>query len=455
MFINAGIASRKTDLMSFIPTTCPERARQPDWSCHARRITLIYAGFALLWILASDRTVFYLLGDHQNIVWVNIAKGGFFVAVTSVFLWFLMKRMLTGMERSQAELADREDQIRTIYNAVNDGIIIIRPATGKILSANQTACTIFRYDGGAFLALSLSDLAVQDDGWGPLTGEAMLAATADSHHNSIERRCRRSDGSIFWAEVVCLETRLGGGKCLLVTIRDITGRHEAELEIRDSRSQLRALLTHLEQAREDERARISREVHDVLGQLLTGMKMNLKWITQRLPQRSEGNGKLHEKLKETDGFANSILASIQEISHDLRPNILDRLGLVPALRFESGRFTKRAGIACQFNTLLETIRLPTEKQTHVFRIVQELLTNVARHARADMVTINLLRHQSECVITVTDNGIGIPENIIRDPGSLGILGMMERATLLGGELQIKRAQNCGTIATLTFHETPP
>jgi len=409
-------------------------------------ITLIYSGFASLWIFASDRFVFNFLADAQNILWINIAKGVFFVAVTSILLWFLMRRMLIGLERSQAELADREDQIRTIYNAVNDGILIAHPESGIIHNANQTAGEIFRYDRSVFPACSLADLLSAAD-----EGQAFKVDAGQGAHACL---CKRADGSEFWAEVVCLKTRLGGEESLLVTIRDITDRHQAEQEILESRSRLRALLGHLEKAREEERTRISREVHDVLGQLLTGVKMNLKWITQRIPESANAREPLLAKLHETDTFANAILASIQEIAHDLRPGILDRLGLVPALRFEADRFAKRTGISCQFNTLIDEIQLPPENTTHVFRVVQEMLTNVARHASANMVTINLVRRGDETyVITVADNGIGIAEGKLTDPSSLGLLGMMERAKLLGGEVAIHPGARQGTTATLTFKES--
>ncbi len=302
----------------------------PSWHLHARRIALIYAVFASLWILTSDRTLFHFLADYRNILWVNIAKGIFFVSITSVMLWLLMRQMLMGLERSQGELMKREE------------------------------------------------------------------------------------------------------------------------EIRESRSRLRALLSHLEQAREEERTRISREVHDVLGQLLTGVKMNLKWIAQRIPKHADDRDALLTKLDETDTFANSILASIQEIAQDLRPGILDRLGLLPALRFEAERFSKRTGIAYQFNTLLESIDLPAEKSTHVFRVVQEMLTNVARHAHANMVTISITQDADDSVILVRDNGSGIPDGKFEDADSLGLLGMQERASLLGGSISIRRDTKGGTTARLTF-----
>jgi len=305
----------------------------PAWRVHARRIALIYAGFAGLWILTSDRTVFHFLEDYQNILWVNIAKGMLFVLITSILLWMLMRRMLMGLERSQAELSEREN------------------------------------------------------------------------------------------------------------------------EVRESRARLRSLVARMEEAREEERTRISREVHDVLGQLLTGVRMNLKWIMQRIPEDADDGARLQAKLKETDSFANSILASIQEIAQDLRPGILDRLGLVPALRFEAERFTKRTGIPCEFNTLLEAIDLPDNLTIHVFRVVQEMLTNVARHASAGMVSINLLRRDGECAIMVTDDGIGIPDGKLDSPASLGLLGMMERASLLEGRISIQRGPSKGTLATLTFKET--
>ena len=313
----------------------PQAVPTPAWKWHATRITLIYGGFASLWILTSDRAVFFLLADAQDILWINITKGIFFVAITSALLWSLMRRTLAGLERSQIDLAARE------------------------------------------------------------------------------------------------------------------------IEIRKSRTQLRALLKHLEQAREDERTRISREVHDVLGQLLTGMKMHLKWVTQRIPKDTADREALISKLGETDSFANAILASIQEIALDLRPGILDRLGLMPALRFETERFAKRTGIACQFNSLPDGIDLPPEQATHVFRVVQEMLTNAARHARAGMVTVSVTQHDERVAIRVADDGIGIPDGAEDAPNSLGLLGMRERAILLGGEVAIRRGATGGTNATLTLPAPRP
>ena len=118
---------------------------RPAWKFHARRIALVYCGFSSLWILLSDKAVFHMIPDSHKIEWINIAKGLFFVVVTSFLLWAMMRRMLGGLEQSQTELRESEHQVRTIYDAVNDGIVIVDPENGRVLGANLAACRMFKH----------------------------------------------------------------------------------------------------------------------------------------------------------------------------------------------------------------------------------------------------------------------------------------------------------------------
>lgn len=437
-----------------------EPGRQPDadlpaWNSHARRIALIYCGFSVLWILLSDEALYFLFPRHENFKWFHVAKGLFFVGVTTTLLWFLLRRLLGGLGRSQADLREREHQVRTIYNAVNDGIVILDPENGAILGANLTACRMFRYPHDRIRHLSLEDITSGEHPYTYKRAMQMLRGTRSGEKTSAEWRCKRSDGSQFWAEVIGLVTLIDRQPRFLATVRDVTQRHHAENEIRESRARLRALLTHLQEIREAERTRISREVHDVLGQLLTGMKMNLSWIGRRIHQYGDaaGGAEMLAKLEETEALADSVIESVQEISHDLRPGILDDLGLPAAIRFESQRFARRTGIATRVSTAAEPVDVSPSRATQVFRVFQEMLTNVARHAAASEVTVRLDRDDGQLILEVVDNGRGISDEEVRAAGSLGLLGMSERAALLEGELRLERSTAGGTIASLTFPES--
>lgn len=421
---------------------------------YAWRIALLYLGFGTLWILTSDRTVFYFIRDFREIEWVNTAKGLFFVFTTAVLLWFLLRRLLVRLERSRVELLEREHQVRTIYHAVSDGILIVDPGEGRVLDANETACRMLGRAAETLRGLELEELHDRDDAEEIAADSLFSGVLLSGEPATGEWRCRKADGTTIWTEVSGRTIPIGGEPRLLITLHDVSKRRAAEEEIRESRSQLRALLTRFEETREFERRRISREVHDVLGQLLTSLKLNLGWIARRIVPATPQHAEIRTKIEESGMLADAILASIQEIAHDLRPGVLDGLGLMAALRFEAGRFTRRTAISCDVDGLPDRVELAPERATQVFRVVQEMLTNVARHALARSVRLDLRHDDGGLVLTVTDDGVGITETAMRAKGSLGLLGMSERAAMLGGTVSIRRGENGGTIASLVFPENP-
>lgn len=236
----------------------------------------------------------------------------------------------------------------------------------------------------------------------------------------------------------------------------ITERKRAEQELRDSRVRLRALLARLQDAREQERTRIAREVHDVLGQLVTGMKMDLSWLERRLPRIAdeELRADITQKITATTALTDSMLGSVQKISRDLRPSLLDNLGLSETIQSEVRLFSERTGMACEITSLPVSLEMPPDHATHVFRIFQEILTNVARHSRATRVRVDLARKPEGLKLTVEDNGCGISPAAMQDPASLGLLGMSERAALLGGRVGILGVPGGGTSVTLTLPAEP-
>lgn len=243
-----------------------------------------------------------------------------------------------------------------------------------------------------------------------------------------------------------------------VTIFDvITDRKLAEQELRKSRESLRALLARLQETREQERTRISREIHDVLGQLLTGMKMDLSWLERRLAGIADAGLResFQKKISATNSLTDLMLESVQKISRDLRPSLLDNLGLAAALQSEARQFAERTGIACEIAAMPAAVRVSADCATNVFRIFQEILTNVARHSLASHVRIAMEQTAAALTLKVEDDGRGISSAASRDPASLGLLGMTERAAMHGGHIEIKGDEGRGTCVTLTIPSENP
>ncbi len=234
--------------------------------------------------------------------------------------------------------------------------------------------------------------------------------------------------------------------CVLM---DITERKRAEENARHSRDQLRALSARLESLREQERIRIAREIHDELGQKVTALKMDLLRVERKLGELESSpavNALLDTVVGATE-LASGIITSVQKIATELRPGALDKLGLGPALQYEARQFQERTGIPCKVRLPEREPTFSSELSTALFRIFQECLTNVARHANASEVEAEL-RIDSGCVVlSVHDNGRGITQTAITSPGALGLLGMKERAALLAGEISFHSGPAQGTTVT--------
>jgi two-component system, NarL family, sensor histidine kinase UhpB len=227
-----------------------------------------------------------------------------------------------------------------------------------------------------------------------------------------------------------------------------TERRRAEKQLRESHEQLRALSVYLQRVREEERTRIAREVHDELGQALTSCKLDLSLIASRLPRTLKP---LIEKAKALSAHMDSTIQTVRRISTELRPGILDHLGLVAALEWQANEFQTRTGIKCEVQTSLQDPQLEQNLATTFFRIFQETLTNIIRHAGATHVWVHLKEESGRIIMDVKDNGRGIGPEEISDTRSLGLLGMKERAALMGGEFRIGLARGGqGTKVTVSI-----
>jgi signal transduction histidine kinase len=221
------------------------------------------------------------------------------------------------------------------------------------------------------------------------------------------------------------------------------------IEHRQLEEQLRALSAHVESAREEERTGIAREIHDVLGQALTAIKMDLAWLARRMA----GDGAVErppllEKIEVMSQTTDEVIQQVRRISAELRPGVLDDLGLLAAIEWQAQEFELRTGTVCTVESDLAESAIGRDLATAAFRIFQEALTNVARHASAKQVDVRLVQDGGTLQLDVRDDGRGITAEELADPRSLGLLGMRERARRFGGVVTVAVGPQGGTVVSL-------
>jgi len=242
----------------------------------------------------------------------------------------------------------------------------------------------------------------------------------------------RANGDEFPMEASISQLDTPDGKLYTVILRDVTERVSAQRE-------LATFAAEATSVREQEKSRIARELHDELAQSLTALKMDTIWLRDNLGDTASSRDKLSQML----GMLDASVAAVRRIAADLRPLVLDDLGLVPAIEWLAQNFSQRTGVACELE-VDEDLELGEPHATGVFRIVQESLVNVGKHARAEKVEVRLVRRGDELVITVQDDGVGFRLSSPRKPQSLGLVGLRERAHLLRGEVRLASQPGYGT-----------
>ncbi|RBA25225.1 PAS domain-containing sensor histidine kinase [Herminiimonas fonticola] len=272
-----------------------------------------------------------------------------------------------------------------------------------------------------------------------------------------EEQRHAEDGSLRWYDTIKTPIRNDAGEVIGTTgiSRDITDRKLAEQELLASRTQLRELSAYLQTVREEERTRISRELHDELGQSLTAIRIGLDVLeTQHELQDKDWLNNL-QGLKQ---IADSTVESVQRIAADLRPSILDELGLPSAIDWLLESFSERSKVVYELILPPSTLAFTRDISTAIFRIVQEALTNVSRHSHATLVVVDLKETKDFITLKITDNGQGIPVGMNLKRGSrengLGLVGMRERAIMLGGKLKIQSRAGAGTSIEVRIPKAP-
>jgi PAS domain S-box-containing protein len=275
------------------------------------------------------------------------------------------------------------------------------------------------------------------------------------HEFEIEYRIITKDCEVRWLRDRGFPIRDQSGKIYRIggVAEDITDRKVAEERLKASSEQLRALSASLQSAREKEATRIAHQIHDEMGGILTGLRWELEAFEKMIQQPADpGRSKLmRDKLATMLGLTDTTINVVRRIASELRPSILDDLGLVEAIEWQTQQFQARTGIQCRCQCSLQTIPLGDQQSTAVFRIVQEALTNILRHAQATRVGVAMKEEDGIFTLTVTDNGRGITPGERLSRNSLGLLGMQERAHLVGGQVDIVGFQGTGT----TLHVRVP
>ena len=341
-------------------------------------------------------------------------------------------RAEAALERAQLEVRRSEEHFRSLIEHTSD-IITIVDESGVVLYGSPSVERVLGYAPGDLVGRAAVELVHPDDRQRIL--EAHLAALRDPGvaQRGVEFRFRHRSGSWRVLEALgsALQYRSAGPRAVL-TLRDVTDRRRAE-------AALRQLAHRLDQVREEELTRISREIHDQLGHALTALRLDLAWVVPKLRRNREP---VRRKAGEILDLVDHTIDSVRRIAAGLRPPVLEDLGLAAAIDSLLERFAKQTGMQVELRA--EDDDVPAAARLPLYRIVQEALTNVARHARARRVEVNLRCAADAVVLEVADDGIGIPPLMLDNPGSLGLVGMRERAAALGADFQVHGGAGSGT-----------
>jgi PAS domain S-box-containing protein len=388
---------------------------------------------ALLALLAG------LFGWYPNQMLVTAAGAGAAAVALAVALVY---RQTVRSKAADRALQSTEARMGDIIDSAMDAIVAVDESQ-RILLYNPAAEKVFLWPRDAVLGRTL-DMLIPE----------RFRAAHRSHIRRFgeagvtSRRMRqltvlmglRSDGREFPIEASISQHSEGAKKVFTVILRDVTERVHAESELRRSQQDLRELAAVSQSAREQEKTRIARELHDELAQSLTALKMDLAWTAERL---AAGESAASDKLARMQALLDAMVASTRRISADLRPLMLDDLGLAAAVEWLVESFRERNAIECELMAANEDLDLQEPLASCIFRMLQESLTNVARHSGASSVQVALSRSNGEIALTVKDNGRGFSPEAPRKPESYGLVGLRERAYLVGGKVRIESAPGEG------------
>jgi PAS domain S-box-containing protein len=349
-------------------------------------------------------------------------------------------------QRQASELIRRQADI---INQIQETVITI-DLSGYVTSWNHGAERLLGYTAEEALGQHISFVYPEEDR--EFLERHVLASVKANGTHQAEIRRRTKSGTLRFAHLSLTLLRNDSGDPIGIIgySMDTTDRKRGEEALLKSRNQLAALAVRLESVREEERGRIAIEIHDVLGQALTGLKLDVSWVHKQLIESKGGleHSTLLARLDSSQALLDSTIQSVREIATTLRPSVLDQLGLEAAIEWQAQEFRHRTGIACATSISPDHIGVDAEQSTALFRILQEVLTNVVRHAHATDVDIRLEETREHVIMQVKDNGNGITAAEQSGPHAFGLLGMHLRAQQQGGTFDIHGTVGRGTTVTV-------
>jgi PAS domain S-box-containing protein len=347
---------------------------------------------------------------------------------------------VTDRKKAEARLMRSEEKYRTLVEQAIDAIALY-DSQGRILDVNTGAVSLLGYSKEELSTMTLDQVLTPEE-W---SANPIRYDVLEKGESTVKnRKMRKKNGAIVVTEV--RSQQLPDGRYLSV-IRDLSERIRTREELESSYRAIRELTAHLQNIREEERTHIAREIHDELGQQLTVLKMDVSWINKKIIDNADDTTR--DKMKELLSMLDDTVKTVRRISSELRPSLLDDLGLVAAMEWQLREFEKRSGIKTTIESPEVEVELSNAVKTALFRIFQESLTNVARHSEAQHVRVALTGEPGQFVMSIEDDGRGFEKDIVAEKKTLGLLGMTERTTMIGGSYEIVSAPGQGTRVSVT------
>lgn len=337
-----------------------------------------------------------------------------------------------------------EEKYRSLFNNNPITIFIWDLDTYKIIEVNDAATKEYGYNREEFSKMTILDLRTKDEHKNVIQFANEIRDMENTRISKIWKH-RSKSGEQMSMNISSFRIIYNNKPAVLAMAENVTEKIMVEKRLQNSYDEIRMLTNHLQSIREEERTHIAREIHDELGQQLTVLKMDVLSLKNRADIMSP------IAQSKTDHMIQMIersMRTVKKISSELRPSILDDLGLIAALEWQAKEFQQRTDIICDFKTSCDTDNFSDKINTAVFRIFQESLTNVARHAKASKINTKLYMEDDMLILSVSDNGVGICSTRKNNKTSFGLLGMKERATMLNGDILISKIPDGGTCVTL-------
>jgi PAS domain S-box-containing protein len=355
---------------------------------------------------------------------------------------------ITQKKIAEELLAINEQQLNLIYNSSSDILFLLEVeciGRYKFMSINDA----FK------IATGLTSDEILDRYVEEVVPEPSLPLVLMKYKEAIETK-RTLQWEEVWTNQGSVRTGLvslnpvfdPNNKCirLVGSVHDITDSKRSEKELKEKNEQLRKLSAHLQEIREEERAHIAREIHDELGERLTGIRLDISWIQSEL---ARNNLQVTDRFPALIQLVDDTIKTVRKISTELRPSILDDFGLVDALEWQAAEFEKRTGIRCTFRSFIKSQINNKKIEITLFRIFQESLTNILRHSKAKTVSVQLLAEEGMIELNITDDGVGMDLEDVKGKRTLGLIGMKERVLMVDGECSVLSEIGKGTTITVS------